>query len=80
LWNLIRRRLPAQDRVIDVGAVSNRPARGHAAIGTFAVNGPTRCGGLDVCRHDAAGLARELGPRFALCEEARHVHTKLNPA
>jgi ubiquinone/menaquinone biosynthesis C-methylase UbiE len=48
--------------------------RGHLIIGTFAVDGPTKCSGLEVCRYDAASLARELGPRFKLVRQLSHEH------
>src|SRR5437899_8332041 len=34
---------------------------GHAIIGTFALDGPERCSGLNVSRHDAGSLAATLG-------------------
>ena len=40
--------------------------RGHAVIGTFALNGPERCSGLPVVRYDSEGLAATLGPSFRL--------------
>jgi len=47
---------------------------GHLIIGTFAVDGPPKCSGLEVCRYDAASLARELGPRFKLVRQLSHKH------
>ncbi len=47
---------------------------GHVIIGTFALDGPERCSGLPVVRHDAATLAELLGPSFALAETRRHDH------
>jgi ubiquinone/menaquinone biosynthesis C-methylase UbiE len=47
---------------------------GHVVIGTFAPDGPEKCSGLPVARHDAASLARLLGRDFALVEERRHAH------
>jgi SAM-dependent methyltransferase len=35
---------------------------GHVIIGTFAPDGPEKCSGLPVMRHDARSLATELGP------------------
>lgn len=50
-----------------------RPA-GHVIIGTFAPDGPERCSGLPVVRHDAASLGAILGPSFELIESRRHDH------
>lgn len=47
---------------------------GHVIIGTFAPDGPERCSGLPVIRHDAATLGLLLGPSFALAETRRHDH------
>ncbi len=47
---------------------------GHVIIGTFALNGPERCSGLPVMRHDALSLARMLGPSFELIASRKHVH------
>lgn len=49
-------------------------AAGHAIIGTFALDGPPKCSGLDVCRYDAAGLAREFGPSFRLLRDLPYRH------
>ncbi|QZH74017.1 MAG: class I SAM-dependent methyltransferase [Erythrobacter sp.] len=47
---------------------------GVAIIGTFAPDGPERCSGLPVARHDAESLAAILGPAFTLLSELRHDH------
>ena len=47
---------------------------GHVIIGTLAPDGPERCSGLPVVRHDAATLGELLGPSFALAETQRHDH------
>jgi trans-aconitate methyltransferase len=47
---------------------------GHAIIGTFAPDGPERCSGLPVMRHDAASLAAALGAEFELIDARRHEH------
>lgn len=47
---------------------------GHVIIGTFAPDGPQRCSGLPVVRHDAITLADLLGPSFTLIESRRHDH------
>lgn len=50
------------------------PVGGHVIIGTFAPDGPERCSGLPVIRHDAATLGALLGPSFELIESRRHDH------
>lgn len=52
---------------------SVRPG-GHVVIGTFALDGPERCSGLPVVRHDSASLGQMLGLSFALVESRRHDH------
>jgi len=47
---------------------------GHAIIGTFALDGPERCSGLAVSRHDAGSLAAALGGGFELIDTRRHEH------
>lgn len=47
---------------------------GAAIIGTFALDGPERCSGLPVSRHDSARIARVLGPDFSLFDERRYDH------
>lgn len=47
---------------------------GHVIIGTFALDGPAKCSGLDVTRYDAAGIAAELGAQFHLCGQRDETH------
>ena len=47
---------------------------GHAVIGTFAVDGPERCSGLPVRRHDGRSVSALLGPDFEMLEEEHEVH------
>lgn len=47
---------------------------GVAIIGTFAPDGPEKCSGLPVARHDAASIGRIIGPDFLLIDERRHDH------
>lgn len=47
---------------------------GHVIIGTFAPDGPDRCSGLPIVRHDAASLSAVLGPGFTLIDSRRHDH------
>ncbi len=47
---------------------------GHAIIGTFAPDGPEKCSGLPVVRHDASSLSALLGREFVLIDTRRHDH------
>ncbi|MBR0835538.1 class I SAM-dependent methyltransferase [Bradyrhizobium manausense] len=47
---------------------------GHIIIATFAPDGPEKCSGLPVQRHDSASLAAELGPGFELVETRSETH------
>jgi 2-polyprenyl-3-methyl-5-hydroxy-6-metoxy-1,4-benzoquinol methylase len=47
---------------------------GHVIVGTFALDGPERCSGLPVVRHDAESIGTVLGPSFKLIETRRHEH------
>ncbi|QQO18565.1 class I SAM-dependent methyltransferase [Bradyrhizobium diazoefficiens] len=47
---------------------------GHVIIATFAPDGPEKCSGLPVQRHDSASLAAELGPEFKLLETRSEAH------
>jgi len=47
---------------------------GHVVLATFALDGPSRCSGLDVARHSAATLGAILGPPFRLLRSADHTH------
>jgi trans-aconitate methyltransferase len=48
--------------------------RGTVVIATFAPDGPPKCSGLDVLRHDEATLGAELGPDFRLHDARRETH------
>jgi 2-polyprenyl-3-methyl-5-hydroxy-6-metoxy-1,4-benzoquinol methylase len=63
----------------DRAAYADRVSRavcpgGHVIIGTFAPEGPERCSGLPVVRHDAQTLGKLLGPSFELVESKHHDH------
>jgi 2-polyprenyl-3-methyl-5-hydroxy-6-metoxy-1,4-benzoquinol methylase len=47
---------------------------GVAIIGTFALDGPEKCSGLPVARHDEHSLANILGADFELLSSQRHEH------
>ena len=51
---------------------------GTAIIAGFAPDGPTKCSGLEVCRHDGASvlaLLNRTGPNWQLKGEQRETHT-----
>jgi trans-aconitate methyltransferase len=47
---------------------------GNVIIATFAPDGPEKCSGLPVQRHDSASLAAELGTDFDLVETRSETH------
>lgn len=47
---------------------------GHVIIAAFALHGPEKCSGLEVCRHDAASVGAALGAEFELLEQAEETH------
>lgn len=47
---------------------------GVAIIGTFAPDGPEKCSGLPVARHDGASIGRIIGPDFTLIDERHRSH------
>ncbi|BCA54658.1 hypothetical protein W02_17980 [Nitrospira sp. KM1] len=47
---------------------------GHVIIATFALDGPTRCSGLEVMRHSSMTLGTELGARFELMRTVQELH------
>ncbi|MFP5226936.1 MAG: class I SAM-dependent methyltransferase [Acidobacteriota bacterium] len=63
----------------DRGAYVRRVRRalrpgGHAVLGTFALDGPPKCSGLDVVRYDAAALQAEFGAAFQLVKAVDEEH------
>jgi hypothetical protein len=64
-----------EDRAAYAARISRavRPG-GHVIIGTFAPDGPERCSGLPIVRHDAASLGEMLGSGFELVESRRQCH------
>ena len=47
---------------------------GHLVLATFAPDGPERCSGLPVQRHDGVSLTKLLGAEFELLHEDRESH------
>jgi SAM-dependent methyltransferase len=65
----------AEDQAAYVAAMRRAlPPGGIAIIGTFAPDGPEKCSGQPVARHDAASLAAIFGPGFDLLASRRHDH------
>lgn len=50
-------------------------AGGTVVIATFALDGPTKCSGLEVVRYSAESLGQELGPDFELVSSVETTHT-----
>lgn len=61
-----RRYVRTLERSLDPG--------GTAVIAAFAPDGPPKCSGLEVMRHDESSLTAELGAGFELCESRRETH------
>lgn len=65
----------ARDRAAYVERLRSAVAPGgHVIIATFAPDGPEKCSGLPVQRHDSASLAAALGPEFELVETRSEKH------
>ena len=47
---------------------------GHVIIAAFALDGPQKCSGLPVARHDAESLGEALGGEFVLVDTRRDEH------
>jgi len=48
---------------------------GQVVMGAFALDGPTKCSGLEIVQYDAPKLLATLGERFERLEERREEHT-----
>lgn len=62
-----------QARYVEVMKAALGPGA-TVVLAAFAPDGPEKCSGLPVRRHDSASLAALLGPEFRLAEEARQEH------
>lgn len=63
------------DRAAYVTAAAHAVRRGgHLVIATFAPDGPTRCSGLPVMRHDTASLRETFDSAFDLVDSAEADH------
>ena len=47
---------------------------GYVIVATFALEGPTRCSGLNVVRYSTASLADEFGAEFELVQSTSELH------
>jgi SAM-dependent methyltransferase len=47
---------------------------GHVIIGTFGLEGPAKCSGLDVQRYDSDSLHGEFGTHFRLIDSKQELH------
>lgn len=65
---------PADRRAYVKALTEGLEPDGHLIIATFAIGGPTKCSGLDICQYDAARMSAELGPEFELQEEVGETH------
>lgn len=51
------------------------PVGGHFVVETFAIGGPGKCSGLEICQYDAATMQEALSPSFALVNCGEYLHT-----
>ena len=66
-----------RQRATSIAARSQRhdlSGTGHVIIATFAIDGPTKCSGLDVVRYDAVAIGGEFGAEFELREQVNEIH------
>jgi 2-polyprenyl-3-methyl-5-hydroxy-6-metoxy-1,4-benzoquinol methylase len=65
----------ADDRAAYVHQVAHAVRLGgHVIVGTFGLDGPEKCSGLEVVRYDAGNLHGEFGPKFRLLDSVTEVH------
>ncbi len=48
--------------------------QGHVILGTFALEGPPKCSGLDVERYNSEKLSKEIGNHFTLVKSVEETH------
>jgi 2-polyprenyl-3-methyl-5-hydroxy-6-metoxy-1,4-benzoquinol methylase len=64
-----------EDRAAYCGAMNNSvESGGHVMIATFALDGPTRCSGLEVVRYNPESLLATLGEEYQLRGSIDEVH------
>lgn len=54
---------------------ANLTPGGAVIVATFAPDGPEKCSGLPVQRHDATSIGRVLGPKFTPLTSLHEIHT-----
>jgi 2-polyprenyl-3-methyl-5-hydroxy-6-metoxy-1,4-benzoquinol methylase len=65
----------AEDRKRYVRVLKNTLVpNGHLIIATFAIDGPSKCSGLDIVQYDAPLLCAEIGEEFELLEVRNETH------
>ncbi len=57
---------------------NNLSPSGHAIIGTFSVNGPEKCSGLDVVQYNELKMAAELHPNLKIQDTIISTHIMPN--
>lgn len=62
-----------RQKYIDVLGQSLEPG-GCVIIMTFAIDGPSKCSGLDVVQYDEEKMTAELGPGFEPAETGHQIH------
>lgn len=62
-----------REKYIEVLQQALQPA-GHLIIMAFAIDGPTKCSGLEIVQYDVEKLQAELGGGFGLIETGHEVH------
>ena len=65
---------PADQALYSAALVQGLAIGGHVIIGTFAPDGPEKCSGLPIVRHDASSIGKILGDGFELVDSRRHDH------
>ena len=48
--------------------------KGHLIIATFAIGGPAKCSGLEICQYNSEKMIAELGENFELIQERKETH------
>jgi 2-polyprenyl-3-methyl-5-hydroxy-6-metoxy-1,4-benzoquinol methylase len=67
--------LQPEERRQYVGTLRHALRRdGYVIVATFALDGPTRCSGLNVVRYSPASLADEFGAEFELVQSTSELH------
>lgn len=65
---------PSQQAAYQLALTQALASGGQAIIGTFAVDGPLRCSGLEIAQYDAARMQAVMGADFTLLQESRESH------